>query len=86
LISAVGNTETSSISKLFRRVKEHSATDYIMASVAVTIFVALLVLGIIKLIQKYWNDLKFSKDFCGPALPIPLIGQVLPTLVISCLK
>ena len=54
-----------------------------MASVAVTIFVALLVLGIIKLIQKYWNDLKFSKDFCGPALPIPLIGQVLPTLVIS---
>ena len=54
-----------------------------MASVAMTIFVALLVLGIIKLIQKYWNDLKFSKDFCGPALPIPLIGQVLPTLVFS---
>ena len=54
-----------------------------MASVAVTIFVALLVLGILKLVKKYWNDLRFSKDFCGPALPLPLIGRVLPTLVIS---
>ena len=46
-----------------------------MANIAAAIVVAFIVAALVKLIMKYWSDLKFSKEFNAPGLPFPLIGH-----------